>query len=64
MGESYLTISDVMEKFKVSRATVYRWMDAGLPALRPAGGAPRFDPAEVEKWVKEQGPKTKKECDD
>lgn len=45
----YFTVDDIMEVFKVSRATVYNWMDNGrlTPLYMEEGGRPYFDQAEV-----------------
>jgi excisionase family DNA binding protein len=49
-----LTVKDVMEQYKVSQATVYNWMNRGMP-FHKLGKLTRFEPAEVDKWLKNGG---------
>lgn len=48
-----LTLDELRERLKVSRATVFRLKKKGLPVVK-VGGALRFDPAQVERWLREQ----------
>jgi excisionase family DNA binding protein len=50
-AQPHLTVADICERFNISRATVYRQVNAG--ALRPfkIGRATRFRPSDVQKWV-------------
>ena len=43
------TIEDVRRYFKVSRSTVYEWMNEGLPSVK-IGGSLRFDRSDVVAW--------------
>lgn len=46
-----LSIEEMMNKFMVSKATIYKWMRYdGFPSIK-LGGIVRFDPQEVDKWV-------------
>lgn len=52
MDEKYISIKELCEMFKVSRATVDRWRKNGLPFLK-IGSSIRFVEFEAIKWVKE-----------
>ncbi len=41
---------DLAERFRVSRATLYRWVDQGMPSEK-IGGVRLFDPEKVEAWI-------------
>lgn len=45
----YYTVSDLMKKFSVSQATIYKWMSRGVikPYYMVEGGKPYFDQAEI-----------------
>lgn len=43
------TIEDVRQYFKVSRTTIYEWMEQGLPSVK-IGGSLRFDKLDVLAW--------------
>lgn len=45
----YYTVADLMEMFKVSQATIYKWMGRGLlhPYYMQEGGKPYFDQADI-----------------
>ena len=49
--ETYYTLPEVAEKLKVSRRTVYRWVQAGeLPAYR-LGGEFRITERDLEQFL-------------
>ena len=48
-----LTINDVVARLKVSRRSVYRLVDSGLPVLR-VGYVLRFSFPEVMRWIRAQ----------
>lgn len=48
-----LTIKDFMERYQVSRSTVYRWIEKGMP-VRRLGSIVRIDSEDADKWFKEQ----------
>jgi excisionase family DNA binding protein len=48
-----LTVKELMEEYKVSRTTIYRWMEKGMPVMR-VKGVVRFDKQQVMEWFKEQ----------
>jgi hypothetical protein len=52
LGE-YLTTKDLEAAYKVSRATIKKWRDKGMP-FYPIDGTIRFKGDEVEQWVKKQ----------
>ncbi|MDR1390625.1 MAG: helix-turn-helix domain-containing protein [Treponema sp.] len=56
MPDAYLTTKDLEETYKVSRATVKKWRDKGMP-FYSIDGTIRFKEGEVEQWVKEQSKK-------
>lgn len=51
--KEYLTVSELQEKLKVSRQTIYDWRKNGLPFLK-IGSSIRFDGDEVNEWVEKQ----------
>lgn len=48
------TTNQVLERLHISRPTLYRYLEDGLPSHQPGGpNAPRlFDPHEVDAWVR------------
>lgn len=46
-----LTQAELMERLRISRATLFRWRQAGLPTIK-LGRTLRFDAVEVLRWVK------------
>ena len=54
MEEAYYTLAEVAERLKVSRRTVYRWIQAGdLPAYK-LGQEWRIQGADLEKFLEER----------
>lgn len=51
--EQLLSVREVAGLLGVSRAQVYRYVDAGLPYVRLSGRVLRFRPQDVERWVDE-----------
>lgn len=49
--EKLVKMSDVMEHFSVSKRTVLRWQDLGLPVSRGPGGN-RYKLSECMQWYK------------
>lgn len=49
--EDFLTIRDIMEKFKVSRTTVYAWMNSGKLKYYKFERLVRFRADDVENFV-------------
>ena len=47
----YLTINELAETFKISRRTVYREIDRGIPYIK-VGHHKRFDYNQVLHWFK------------
>lgn len=52
----YETVMEVCRRLQISRATLYRLMEEGLPSLLFRSSR-RFDPAEVDRWIAERGEK-------
>jgi excisionase family DNA binding protein len=46
----YLKTDDIMNMYKVKRATVKKWRDEGMPGYKIGRGV-RFKEGEVEQWV-------------
>ena len=48
-----LRIEEIAERMRVSRRTIDRWRQAGMPYVQPGGpnGRVLFDPDEVERWA-------------
>jgi excisionase family DNA binding protein len=51
MQSTFLTISDFCERFRVSRTTTYRQINAGLIPLIKVGRASRIRLADAERWA-------------
>jgi phage terminase Nu1 subunit (DNA packaging protein) len=54
MSQELMTTMELAAKYRVSRCTVLRWIEAGLPCLRPSSNVVRFDPCVVESWMRER----------
>ena len=53
MFDVYLTTKDLEGKYKVSRATIKKWREKGMPYYL-IDRTIRFKEGEIEQWVKEQ----------
>lgn len=51
MDENYYTINEVAEKLKVTRKTVYSWMNSGSLKYVIAGGRRRVSSSDFEKFL-------------
>jgi len=49
MSGGYLTTKDLEVKYKVSRATIKKWRDKGMPSYKN-GNIIRFKETEVDQW--------------
>lgn len=49
---SMLTLKEFMAKHKVSKSTVYNWVNEGMPKSNIGKGA-RFDEEKTDAWIKE-----------
>jgi excisionase family DNA binding protein len=52
-----LTTKELMARLKVSRDTIYKWRERGMPCMKIGPGeraAVRFDWAKVQEWIKGQ----------
>lgn len=45
--EKLLTIADLVKKFRVTRPTIYAWMEKGLLKKIPLGGRVLFHPDDI-----------------
>lgn len=55
-----LTIPEVCERLRISRATLYRWRSEGKPtpkSIKPGGGLVLYLTSEVERFLQEQNGK-------
>ena len=52
MSENPIDITTFAALFAVHPRTVSRWIDAGMPVLRPSPGVLRFDVAECKNWMR------------
>ena len=48
-----MNIDELAAHFSVSKRTVRKWMEAGMPVLRPSPKIVRFDSAAVMEWMKQ-----------
>lgn len=53
MGDYYLTTSELCEKLKISRKTIYRMRKRGMPCVM-AGRVPRYPYEKVLEWLQFQ----------
>ena len=51
----FLKKKEVAERFGISVSSVNNYMRKGMPYYRIGSKLFRFDPEEVEKWLKERG---------
>lgn len=51
----YETPKELCERLKISRRTLSRQMDQGLPHFKLNHKVLRFDPIEVDRWLAERG---------
>ena len=49
--EKLIKLKDIMDHFSISKRTVYRWQDAGMPVYRGPGGN-RYKLSECVQWYK------------
>lgn len=50
----YLTITEVMDRYKVSRPTIYKWRDNGLKLSGEAKGTVRINLRELKEFMGEK----------
>lgn len=50
--EELLTIADLVKKFKVTRPTIYAWMNKGLLKKIPLGGRVLFHQDDINELIK------------
>ena len=50
-GDILITYKDVMDKYKVSRTTVQKWVKDGMPFYK-IGKSVRFDEKEIDSWIR------------
>lgn len=48
--EQYLTTKQVMDLLQISRSTIHRWIEQGMPHVK-AGAHNRFSRAEILAWL-------------
>jgi len=53
-GSSYLTIADLLEKFPITRPTIYSWEKKGLLKRIPIGGRVFFDPNDIKTLIEKK----------
>lgn len=53
LDEKLLDMKELQELLGVTRQTIYRWIDKGLPRIK-VNTRVRFNKAEVEKWIMDQ----------
>ena len=52
MNKEYITLKELAQIFKISRATIDRWRKEGMPFYKIGNGV-RFLEPEVSAWIKE-----------
>lgn len=48
---NYITVKDIMSKYKVTKTAVYKWIEKGMPSYK-FGKLRRFVELEVDEWMK------------
>jgi excisionase family DNA binding protein len=51
MSKEYITLNELSNIFKISRATIDRWRKEGMPSCKIGRGV-RFVEAEVSEWIR------------
>lgn len=59
MDEEYFTVAEVAEKFKVTKAAVYKWMQAGALEYVYVGGDRRVTGRAIKAFVQPGKPRTR-----
>lgn len=54
---NWLTLEEAAQYLKMGQSTLYKMAQAGRAPAHKIGNSWRFDTAELDKWVKEGGPK-------
>lgn len=57
MKDEFLTFREVMSYLKVSRQTIYDWLNAGKIKAYKIGKGVRFKKSDIEDFIKEWGVK-------
>ncbi len=57
MKDEFLTFNEVMAYLRVSRTTIYDWLNAGKLRAYKVGKSVRFKKSDVEAFIKEWRPK-------
>lgn len=52
--QQYITTKDLMELYRVTRPTILKWRNEGMPFHRWGTRTIRFNPADVDRWLKEK----------
>src|SRR5688572_32497756 len=54
MHNRWLTVAETIQRYRISRDTLYRWLAEGLPSHQPGGERCRrwFDPDEVDEFIR------------
>jgi excisionase family DNA binding protein len=52
MAKEFLTLEELSQLLKISRATIDRWRKEGMPFIKMGRGV-RFDQDAVMKWIKD-----------
>jgi excisionase family DNA binding protein len=50
-SENYLTMNELIKHLKVTRTSINRWMNKGMPSVK-LGTLRRFKISEVENWLR------------
>jgi len=50
-SENYLTMNELIKHLKVTRTSINRWMNKGMPSVK-LGTLRRFKVSEVEDWLR------------
>lgn len=52
MNKEYITLMELAQSLKISRATIDRWRKEGMPSYKIGNGV-RFIEPEVSKWIEQ-----------
>ena len=54
MQQKLIDAATLAEHFGVHKNTIYNWVEAGMPVIRPSAGLRRFDLAACIQWMAER----------
>lgn len=59
--KTLLDVDDLAKYLKLQKQTIYNWLNQGKISGIKIGGVWRFDKSEIDKWLKSQARRAKKQ---